>query len=281
MELKHSDRWFSAFCRWYRIALRKTTHTAQKLPADKITKVKEFHQYLNYIHRCGKYELCDIANMDQTPLPFILDDGTTYEHHGSKDVCCKTGASGVEKRQATAQITIFANGVPRFKPLIIFRGKGLRISTNEKKACDSRVTVFFQENAWCDEEIIVKWINSKWNYFFLNPSTPASDGIILVADIHRAQQTENVKRLLARCRTKLVNIPGGCTSLLQPVDVLFKGPFKAHVRAMSEKHLNKNIHKYTDGKIFTSEHRILMTKWVVEAQTKTWSKEVLKNMEFL
>ena len=207
--------------------------------------------------------------MDQTPLPFVLDDGTTYEHHGSKDVCCKTGASGLEKRQATAQITIFADGVPRVKPLIIFKGKGLRISTNEKKAWDSRVTVFFQANAWCDEEIMVKWINSEWNNFFLNPSTPVSDGKILVADIHRAQQTENVKRLLARCKTKLVNIPGGCTSLLQPVDVSFNGPFKAHVRAMSEKHLNENLDKYTDGKISASERRILMTKWVGEAWANT------------
>ena len=106
--------------------------------------------------KCGTY---------QTPLPFILDDGTTYEHLGSKDVCCKTGASGPEKRQATAQNTIFADGVPRVKPLIIFRCKGLRISTNEKKAWDSRVTVFFQENAWCDEEITVKWINSECKYF--------------------------------------------------------------------------------------------------------------------
>ena len=111
----------------------------------------------------------------------------------------------------------------------------MRISPDEKKVWDSRVTVFFQKNAWCDEEVMIKWIKTEWNNFFLNPPTPGSDGKILVADIHRAQQTDDVKRLLARCKTKLVNVPGGCTSLVQPFDVSFNEPFKSYIRTMSEK----------------------------------------------
>ena len=71
---KHSDCWFAGFCRRYRIAHRRKTHVTQILPTDKVTKLNQFHQYLNYIHRVGKYQLCDLANMDQTPLSFILDD---------------------------------------------------------------------------------------------------------------------------------------------------------------------------------------------------------------
>ena len=48
--------------------------------------------------------------MDQTPLPFILDDGTTYECKGVKDVTCRSGPSGWDKIQATHQLTIFADG---------------------------------------------------------------------------------------------------------------------------------------------------------------------------
>ena len=179
---KHSDRWFSRFCKRYRIALRRKTHVAQKLLADNIMRLKEFHQYLNHVCRVGKYDLRHLANMDQAPMPFILDDGTTYEHQGSKDVCCKSSAPGLEKRQSTAQITLFTDGIPCVKPLLIFKGKGLRISAEEKKVWDSRVTVFFQENAWCDEQTMVNWIRSEWNHFFLNPSTPGSDGKILVTD---------------------------------------------------------------------------------------------------
>ena len=186
---------------------------------------------------------------------------------------------GLEKRQATAQITIFADGVPCIKPLIIFKGKGLRISPDEKKVWDSSVTVFFKKNAWCDEEVMIKWIKAEWNNFFLNPLTPGSDGKILVADIHRAQQTDDVKRLLAWCKTNLVNVPGGCTSLVQPIDVSFNEPFKSYIRTMSEKHMDENLDSYTSGKITTSERRILMTKWVGEAWAKTNGDMVRKSFK--
>ena len=43
------------------------------------------------------------------------------------------GSSGLEKRQCTVQLTIFADGEPaQIKPLLIFWGKGLRISLREK-----------------------------------------------------------------------------------------------------------------------------------------------------
>ena len=116
---------------------------------------------------------------------------------------------------------------------------------------------------------MVKWIQSEWNNLFLNPSTPGSDGKILVADIHRGQQTENVKKLLARCKTKLVNAPGGCAFLVQPVDVSFNEPFNGYIRAISERHLNENLEKHTDGKISASERRVLMTKWVGDVWVNT------------
>ncbi len=55
--------------------------------------------------------------MDQTTLPFSLSQGATYaDTYGDKTVW----ASGLDKRQCTAQLTIFADGKPRVKPL---RGK--------------------------------------------------------------------------------------------------------------------------------------------------------------
>ena len=53
------------------------------------------------------------------------------------------GHSGLDKRQATVQLTIFADGVDRVRPTIIFKGKGLRITTKEKESCDKRVRVTF------------------------------------------------------------------------------------------------------------------------------------------
>ena len=94
--------------------------------------------------------------MDQTP--FIHDDGTTYECKGAKDVTCRSVPSGWDKRQATVHLTICAYGKRRLKAAIIFRGLGKRISISEKKAWDTRVNGYFQNNAWCNEDIMRRWI---------------------------------------------------------------------------------------------------------------------------
>ena len=45
------------------------------------------------------------------------------------------------------------------------------------------------------------------------------DGKILIADFHRAQQTNGVKELLKKKKTSLFNVPPGCTYRVQVVDV--------------------------------------------------------------
>ena len=56
-----------------------------------------------------------------------------------------------------------------------------------------------------------------------NPPPPATGSVekILVADVHRAQQSDGVKALLKKKNGELVNIPPGCTSRVQPLDVSF------------------------------------------------------------
>ena len=68
-----------------------------------------------------------IANVDQTPLPFSFTGGPTYNDVGSKSVWVRAASSGLDKRQCTVQLTLFADGVSRVKPLVIFEGKVKRI----------------------------------------------------------------------------------------------------------------------------------------------------------
>ena len=101
-----------------------------------------------------------------------------------------------------------------------------RISKQEKTQWDKRVRVCFQPNAWCDQQVMKDWIQNDWNSVFCNPATPGSFGKLLLADIHRAQQTPEVKTMLAKCKTQLVNIPGGLTAYLQVLDVGVNKSFK-------------------------------------------------------
>ena len=62
----------------------------------------------------------------------------------------------------------------------------------------------------------------------------------MVTDVHRAQQTANVKKLLQNKSTLLINLPPGCTSQVQPLDVSINKPYKHAIREQFEKHLREN-----------------------------------------
>lgn len=89
---------------------------------------------------------------------FCFSKGPTYADRGDKTVWVRGGASGLEKRQCTVQLTIFADGEPRIKPLDIswkgtthsFTGKGFRsifmclaVTSYMQLRYDSRVRVQF------------------------------------------------------------------------------------------------------------------------------------------
>ena len=63
--------------------------------------------------KCGTFALCDIANIDQTPLPFVLDDRRTFDDKGSEEVWFSSNKSSFDKKQSTIQLTIFADAIPR------------------------------------------------------------------------------------------------------------------------------------------------------------------------
>ena len=80
-----------------------------------------------------------------------MDGYRTYKETGAEKFWIASGKSGLEKRQCTVQLTIFADGSA---PLLVFHGKGLWIIPAEKKQWDRRVKVTFQPKAWCDEAIL-------------------------------------------------------------------------------------------------------------------------------
>ncbi|KAF3907031.1 hypothetical protein ABW20_dc0105773 [Dactylellina cionopaga] len=85
--------------------------------------------------------------LSSVPLESEFLAGKTYETIGTKSVWLRSKGSGLDKRQATVQLCIFADGVPRIKPALVFKGTGQRIVQSEKDKWDKRVTVNFQKKA--------------------------------------------------------------------------------------------------------------------------------------
>ena len=73
-----------------------------------------------------------------------------------------------------------------------------------------------------------QWANQLWK-------PVCKEEMLLVLDEHRAQMTEEFKQKLQELSTTPVFVPGGCTSLVQPVDAVFNAPFKAAVDKKSSR----------------------------------------------
>ena len=100
---------------------------------------------------------------------------------------------------------------------------------------------------------------------------------MLVLDVHKAQMTESIKSaLLSNCNTTPVYVPPGCTSLVQPLDVVVNAPFKKKIETCAMQHVQENLEQYLNGKFTASERRVLLTGWIGQA----W-EEISSNKEMI
>ena len=257
IEVKFSPGWFDHFKARSKISYRRSTNVAQRKPADMEDQIRAFHLEIRRIaastdsdEPLGKLQLSNIANVDQTPLPFTFNSEQGYNKMGEKTVWHRGAAFGLDKRQCTVQLTIFTDGEARIPPLLIFRGKGLRISQAEKTKYDRRVRVQFQENTWCDEDRMLHWVNHMWKCPF---SPNAEKPMLLIADLHKAQKTTKVLNALEACKTTVVLVPPGCTNLVQPLDVVVNAKFKQTVDRLQTKHMQQNLDQYVNKSLSASQ----------------------------
>ena len=284
-DFKFSKGWFIRFKKRHHIAYRTPTNKAQQIPDEHVTAIQKFHLSLRKIglesltfHQIpsdigsselpvlGVFRLCDIANIDQTSCAFEFLEGKTYHIQGEKTIWVKSTGSGLDKRQMTVQLTIFADGIGRVKPLIVFRGKGLRITATEKALWSNKVDVVFQENACMDENIFLWWMENAWK--LCRSSIFDKSPKLLTLDMYKGQNTEVVQNAWQKYRTTPVVIPAGCTSLIQPLDVSVNKSFKQYLEDASQDHYLNNTESWVEGKVSAKERRILMTKWVADAWEK-------------
>ena len=203
----------------------------------------------------------------------MIDQDKTYEMKGSEQVWVSQPSSGLDKRQATLQLCIRAEGQQNVKPGIVFRGKG-NVSTEEKAQYDEGVDVYFQSCAWMDSDINIQWVTK-----------PLAPGIgnspeekVIFADNVTFQQD---KKFHDTCRHELnatvYLLPENHTDKIQPIDAGFGKMLKIKIGQEMDKWLEEkdNLELWHD-KITARQRRILMTKWAGAA----W-RVLVKDRDFI
>ncbi|RPB01809.1 hypothetical protein L873DRAFT_1566635, partial [Choiromyces venosus 120613-1] len=240
-----SNGWFRRFLSFHQVSLRFVTNTASQLPSDFSNAILNWMRFNrrnsqlrpgngqvpgDVLADVGRYTLSNIVNMDQTPLPFEYLEGRTYNQKGEKTIWAQSSHSGWDKRQATIQLAVFADGIPRVKPLVFFRGLGVGATIlTERETYDPRVVVKFNPKAYANSSNMVEWLDEQL--------VPILEGrpTLLVLDLFGAHKTEEVLDTFSANDIVVSMIPGGCTSLVQPLDVSINQPFKDILRVEEER----------------------------------------------
>jgi len=205
----------------------------------------------------GKYPLSHRHNVHQVPYAFLLCSPYNYKDKGADRVWVRgpKGASGLAKRQCTLQICVTAGGA-HCRLAIIFRGKGLRISKEEKRAWHPNVDVYWQKCAWVNERVCYEWVKGTFKDSVKN--VPGEH--LLFLDNLSAHKTNSFEEELDKLKVKRIMFPPNNTDHLQPVDAHIGRFIKNKMSELQDAWLEYDDHllKWEDH-LSASERRILIT----------------------
>jgi len=83
----------------------------------------------------------------------------TYDLLGEKSVLVKQSRSGWDKGQASLVLCVFADGVPRVPPMIIFQGTGKRLEW-DREWYHPKVLVEYNPTAYMNNKLFEKYITT-------------------------------------------------------------------------------------------------------------------------
>ena len=158
------------------------------------------------------------------PLNFDFTPHHTFDNKGAKEVIIR--ATTKYKVRASLVLCCLADRY-RFPPMLIFKEANGKLPKKLKNVYDERRFVL-KANAkgWMNSNLLKQWVDEVWK-----PNINKEQSYLLIWDSFSAHKDEDIiKYLLEELDTEVAVIPGGCTSVLQPLDVGINKPVKDRLR---------------------------------------------------
>lgn len=203
----------------------------------------------------NRYDLSNICNLYETPIPFEYLAGHTYNNIGEKTVWVKDSRSGWDQCQASLVLCIFADGFNKIPPMIIFHGQDKRLGSEPEKYHPG-VIVEFNDTAYVTEILFIKYIEK-----YLLPALNGKPSLFAM-DLCKSHKTPAVLDLLRLNQIKPSLIPAGYTSLVQPLDVSINKPLKEYVCSLTDEVI-RDCESVETFEKWTVSHRRILTTWTV------------------
>ena len=117
-----------------------------------------------------------------------------------------------------------------------------------------------------------EWIDKVWSPYV--KGKPA----LLSLDTFSGHLTSVVKEAFDKCRTKLLVIPGGCTSVLQPLDISINKPLKSYIRQSWCQYMIEETDKGVTKVKRPPKEAVI--EWILKAQEKIEEKSMIIKKSF-
>ena len=232
--------------------------------------------------RIGKYPLELIGNMDETPIWFDIVPQRSIAKKGSKSVVIRT--SGSEKRHVTVVLAVMADGTV-LPPMIIFKGKTNR--TIRDLVVPTGFVVTTQEKAWMDEERMLMWLREIWIKFTEKKQEELQfSRSFLTLDAFAAHKVDPVLEEMASNDVGSLEVPSGCTSKVQVLDVSVNRPFKLVLGECWENYVLSVVETMGSDNLLDSEFKLpapsrqLVVDWVQQGYTYLLEKREMVKRGF-
>ena len=120
------------------------------------------------------------------------------------------------------------------------------------------------------------WIEKVW---IRRPGGLARRKSLLVMDSFEGHKTDLVKKRCNEENTDIAIIPGGLTSVLQPLDVCLNKPFKDRLREKWGMWMARGEYELTKGGNLKKPGYNIICKWIIEAWDSISSEMVIKSFK--
>ena len=237
--------------------------------------VGSFHPYY------GRFPPECQYNMDQIPMPFVVDQHNTFTLADDEHVQVRgTGAEGLSKCQYTAHVFINADLTTEDSHGyvdMVCRGKGTRISRLEKESYDQKINVRWQPKAWVDWVDCPVMIEIAKDFVKFKREKHDDDHVLLFCDNLDAHCFDEVLQIFSSANILVWFCVPACTDLIQPIDAGIGRSIEIYVGHALDKWLSVDTNlELWEGSLCARDSRVLMTNFLAEAMDKILSEDKIR-----
>jgi hypothetical protein len=259
----------SRFLHHNNLVHRIATHTSQKPPEVACEDARSYMRLVRPMLVGRTRDPKFTINMDQTNQFYGSSPKSTINVRGQRTVNMRKGAD--DSKRCTVALTVTAAG-QFLTPYIVYKGvEGGTIDTRELPTKHPSGAVYtVQKKAWFDERVMLHWVQHVLAPYVA--TAPVGVIPILFLDSFKVHLLGSVANAIEALGVQVEYIPGGCTGLVQPIDVGINKPYKAH---MTKVYTGWLLGQDPDSPIRAAK-REDVSGWILEAVASI-DEQVVKN----